>query len=494
MKRWLLSLLPLLTANWITLLGSIVTTTSAAAMLTIGIAMLLSVDTDQYKAALALLVFPSLFVLGLVVVALGYFVQRLRLRSKGSSVPDPLGDAVRSALSDDRVRRQIVFVAVATVANVAIVAVAATAATSYMNTPAFCGTLCHSVMQPEYDTYRESPHSRVDCVTCHIGPGASWAVKAKVDGLRQVLGVLTGNYSRPIPSPVAELRPARDTCEQCHWPAKFHGNSVAFRSHYANDEDNTQSTTALLLKIGGRDDRTGQFHGIHWHVSPDTEIRYEPLDERREKIGKVQVYSKGELVSEYLPAQPATGPSQEPRIMDCIDCHNRPTHVYDLNPSLAVDRLFDSGDLDKAVPFLHEVATAALTRAADAKIDRASADAWFMDQMAALYREGHPDKSVSDEALASAAASVAKLYRLNVYPDMGLTFGAHFNHLGHRGEDKDRRGCFRCHDDEHATGDGKKISQDCELCHGFLAMDEDPSGMAEPLKALLPQPPPKPQQ
>ncbi|MBM4356416.1 MAG: hypothetical protein FJ109_21915 [Deltaproteobacteria bacterium] len=485
MFGWLTSFIPRLGANWITLLGAVLTTFAAGSMAVLGVLLVLAEKADVYKSAVVLLVLPLVFIAGLLVIAVGFFWQRIRVRRSGGAVPDPLGDAIAAAFRDKTIRRQTLFVAVATAVNVLVVLVTGTAAVNYMDTPEFCGTLCHSVMQPEYDTYRESPHSRVKCVTCHIGPGASFAVKSKVDGLRQVWGVATGSYRRPIPSPVEELRPARDTCEQCHWPSKFHGNRVAFRMHYQDDEANTPTVNTLLLKIGGRDSVTGEFHGIHWHVDADTEIQYESLDERRERIGTVRVFRKGALVAEYKPKAPGTPPTGAPRTMDCIDCHNRPTHVYDATPALAVDRAFNEALLDRNVPFLHDVATKALSEAAEKSVNRDSAGSWLAKRMKALYQELHPGTTPSDETLGKAAEGVARLYLYNVYPDMSLTFGTHFNHLGHQGEDKDRRGCFRCHDDEHATADGKTISQDCELCHEILNMDEHPSSVPDPLKSLM---------
>jgi len=486
MWKWFLLLVPRLWANWITLLGSVLASVSAVGMAVLGFVLLSSPEFRPYTTALTLLVGPVVFCFGVAVIVAGLLWERLRRRTVEGPILDPLGECFKAAFADKRIRRLTGFVAFATVFNIVVITVTSTAAVHYMDTPGFCGKLCHSVMQPEYDTYRESPHSRVACVTCHIGPGASWAVKSKIDGLRQVWGILTDDFSRPIPSPVKELRPARDTCEQCHWPAKFHGNRVALRTHYQDDETNSATLNALLLKVGGRNPETGDFHGIHWHVSPDVEIRFEPLDARREKVGRVQVYKGGTLSAEYLPKEGGPQPTEPIRAMDCVDCHNRPTHVYDPNPAIAVDRAFNEGALDKAVPFLHEVSVKALTEAAAQSVERETVAPWLKVRMGALYKELHPDASVSDVALQKAAEGVSTLYLRNVYPHLKLTFGAHFNHLGHLGDERDRRGCFRCHDDEHAAKDGKTISMDCELCHGILAMDEDPATVADPLKALLP--------
>ncbi len=127
-------------------------------------------------------------------------------------------------------RRTAVLLFALTMANIVIVSLAAYRGVEYMDSVAFCGQVCHSVMKPEFVAYQDGPHSRVTCVQCHIGSGASWFARSKLSGTRQVFAVALNTYSRPIPSPVENLRPARDTCEQCHWPEKFHGDKVAQKS------------------------------------------------------------------------------------------------------------------------------------------------------------------------------------------------------------------------------------------------------------------------
>ncbi len=475
----LLSFLPRFWSNWITLLGTALTTVAGSTMIFFLAASLVTDTLNTYAAAIAFMVMPGIFVFGLVIITAGFFWERWRHRGR----VDPIQEAFKMAFKDARSRRLILFVSLVTLVNIFLLGMVGSASLSYMDTPEFCGTLCHSVMEPEYITYTESPHSRVKCVQCHIGPGASWAVKAKVDGLRQVWGVFTGNHRRPVPSPVHELRPARDTCEQCHWPSKFHGNRVNFTTHYEDDEENSPATTVLLMRVGGQDPETNEYHGIHWHVSKDIEVRYEALDEKREKVGKVYVYKGGEQIAEYLPPEGTEGTPQEERTMDCIDCHNRPTHVFDQTPRLAVDRAFNDGLLKLDVPYLHEAATAVL-KAAGEELEREDAPAHFADALPAFYKENHEDAELSEEQLTTSAAVIANLYRRNIFPTLKLTWETHPNHLGHRGEEQDKRGCFRCHNDEHATADGKTISMDCELCHGFLAEEESPEDLDETLRAL----------
>ena len=149
----------------------------------------------------------------------------------------------------------------------------------------FCGQLCHSVMNPEFVAYQASPHARVACVDCHVGSGASWYVKSKLSGIRQVYYTARGTYPRPIPTPVHNLRPAADTCEQCHWPKKFWGAQLKTFTHYGSDEQNTPRVIRMLIKTGGGDPSLGQSgEGIHWHMNINNKITYFASDEQRQVI------------------------------------------------------------------------------------------------------------------------------------------------------------------------------------------------------------------
>jgi nitrate/TMAO reductase-like tetraheme cytochrome c subunit len=481
LKR-LLSFLPRLWTNWLTLTGSIITTVAGCTIVLAVAAETVSPSPNPYTSAVAFLAMPMAFLFGLVLIPIGFAWERIKIRKRGGErIEDPIQAAFRTAMQDKVSRRRILFVGFMTLFNLLIVGAAGQRALGFMDSVEFCGTMCHTVMEPEYSAYLRSPHSRVKCVECHIGPGASWAVKAKISGLRQVWAVLVDSFERPVPAPVQELRPARDTCEQCHWPAKFHGNRVAFKTHFGDDEANTPKITALLLKVGGEDPRTGEFHGIHWHVSPDVEVRFDVLDDKREQVGKVAWYKKGELASEYLPAKQA-GEVREVRSMDCVDCHNRPTHIYDASPGAAVDRMFAEGKLDVMIPHLKAEAVKVITRT---DIPRDQAAQTLATELQAVYARDHADRKVAPERLAAAAEVLAAVYRENVFPDMKIGWDTYPSHLGHRGEEVDTRGCFRCHDDKHATADGKTLSQDCDICHEVLHEDESLDELPESLRALL---------
>ena len=129
--------------------------------------------------------------------------------------------------------------------------------------------------------------------------GADAFVKAKLNGVHQLVGVITGDYHRPIKTPIKNLRPARETCEQCHWPQKFVGNIDRTYQSFLTDETNTPFAVRLSLKVGGADPTHGPVGGIHWHMSQDNKIEYIATDERRQVIPWVRVTDPQGVVTEY---------------------------------------------------------------------------------------------------------------------------------------------------------------------------------------------------
>src|SRR5262245_60772894 len=243
--------------NTVTATGAVLTTASALTMIGFWILEVMQLrHVHPYAGIILFLILPVFFVLGLVLMPLGVFLRRRSLRALGQ-LPEtyPTIDLGAKAL-----QRGLALVAGATVVNVGILSAAAYQGVEYMDSTQFCGQACHSVMAPEYSAYVGSPHSRVACTECHLGPGAGWFVRSKLSGARQLVAVSLGTYSRPIPSPVKHLRPARETCETCHWPQKFTGDKLVVRTKYSDDEKNSPLTSVLLMKIGGQ--RAGGVSGI----------------------------------------------------------------------------------------------------------------------------------------------------------------------------------------------------------------------------------------
>ncbi|HXI60295.1 MAG TPA: NapC/NirT family cytochrome c, partial [Polyangia bacterium] len=411
--------------------------------------------------------------------------RRARVAGSAAVETDGVLAAFTRAMESETVRRRVAFVLLMTVLNVFIFSTVTYRAVTFMDTPQFCGTTCHKVMQPEYDAYNQSPHSRVACVECHIGSGAPSLLKAKLTGLRQVWGVATGNFHRPIETPVHNLRPATETCGNCHQANRQSGMRLDFRVHFKEDEANTPQVTAMMVNVGGQDRRTGEWSGIHFHASTRYRIRYEYLDEKRETVGRIQKLDGDKVVKEWLP--PKDRPAAAvvgTRTMDCVDCHNRATHVYDASPTAAVTRALSDGQLDRKVPWLYQTSVRVLKAATPS---RDQAQAHFRQALEAAYGRDHAAQTPSGEKLDQAATALTALYHRNVYPDMNLTWSNYRSQIGHGGPDpgKFKWQCFRCHAGDHKTAEGQELSSKCELCHEVVAKDELPGDLPDEIKPFL---------
>jgi hypothetical protein len=486
--RSFVSFLPRLWSNWITLLGSVVVSATAVTLLTALAIDFTSHRMNAYAGAILYLVMPGVMALGLLMIPVGLWLERRRVRRTPAA---PGGgestlELFTRAMHSETVRRRLAFVLLTTVLNVLIFATVTYRAVTFMETPKFCGSVCHQVMQPEYDAHATSAHSRVACVECHIGSGASSAVKAKLAGLRQVWGVATGQFHRPIETPVHNLRPASETCGNCHLPGRDAGTRLGFRVHFKPDEANTPQVTAMMFHVGGEDRRTGEASGIHWHASSRYEVRFEVLDEKRQVIGKVQKLDRGKVVEEWLPqnAQAQHEAVREVRTMDCTDCHNRATHAYDGTPADAVARALADGRLDRKVPWLYQVGVGVLAGAAP---PRARAESELRAALDAAYARDHAAQKPAAAKLDETARALAALYLRNVYPEMNLRWNTYASEIGHGGPDPGdtKAQCFRCHSSDHKTAKGEELSSKCELCHEVVAKDELPADLPDEIRPLL---------
>ena len=344
--------------------------------------------------------------------------------------------------------------------NIVIVSLAAFRGVEYMDSVEFCGQVCHTVMKPEFAAHQWQPHAHVKCVECHVGRGAPSFAKAKLAGTRRVFAVTFGTYPRPIVASAEQLIPARDTCVQCHWPEQRHGDKTRRVVEYADDEKNTDSVTTLHVHVGGGDGRLGAGAGIHWHTNVAIDVEYIATDRARQVIPYVLMKDRQGSIREYVvdgvtPEQLDAG---ERHRMDCTDCHNRPSHSIDATPERAVNDAMTRGDLPATLPFIHREAVKALKTVASSQ-EAAAAD--MSRRLRDFYRTETSASAARSSDVERAVLAVQNVYRRDVFPDMKVTFGTYANNIGHI----DSPGCFRCHDDNHKTKDGKTISQDCETCH-----------------------------
>jgi len=450
-----------LSNNWISLVGVVIVTTATVFWLFLLPTTLRGETENPYVGILAFLTIPAPFFGGLLMIPLGMWLKRRREGRAGIYPPEfPV-----LTWENPELRKLIYFIGGATVLNIMIASQLSYGAVNYMDSVTFCGQTCHAVMQPEFAAYQNSPHSKVDCVKCHIGPGADWFVRSKLSGVGQVFAVIFNTYPRPIPTPVHNLRPARETCEACHWPEKYGEDRLKVIPKYAEDQANSLTKTVLLVKIGGGNNGIG-IHGTHLGgPNSRTVIRYGHSDEARQNIPCVQ-YSVNGRMTEYRAAD--AKPNCEGltmREMDCMDCHNRPSHTFDL-PDRALDRALEAGRISASLPFVKKESVEIL------KAHYASHEEAAQKIPAAFtkyYQDNFPDVWTKRQSeITAAAAAVLAIYNRNVFPDMNVTWGKYPLNIGHT----DFPGCFRCHDDNHTAPDGKTITQDCGACHNLLAMDE----------------------
>ncbi len=452
--------------NWLSLAGAALTTSSAFVLVWFWFMEITSPhQIHAYAGILMFLIFPALFVVGLILIPFGIALERRKRRLAGEA-PKPL-QAVD--FKNPSVRRLLTVVGVLTFINVSIMGTAGLKGVEYMDSNQFCGLTCHTVMSPEYTAFLDSPHSRVGCAQCHIGQGAPALVRAKISGTRQLFAVAFGTYSRPIPSPVEHLRPARETCEQCHWPQKFTADKLIVRTKFAEDETNTPSTSILLMKIGGHTPNgTTGIHGRH--LDAMERISYITTDSRRQEIPKVTYREENGTLVDYV-SDEFKNLSKEKldkatsRKMDCIDCHNRPTHAFQL-PDRALDKALMEKRMSSELPFLKKKGLELLKATYS---DQKDAAAKIPVNLAEYYRTTYPEIYKTKRASVDTAGEVVKaIYMRNVFPEMKITWGTHPNNIGH----EDSVGCFRCHDGMHTAADGRTIKGDCDTCHTLLAQDE----------------------
>jgi len=440
--------------------GVVLVTSSAVMFLLFLFANLTGIVTNAYVGLISYMALPALFILGLVLIPLGWFRTR---RETGLT----LRELVARRFGEEELEETplgaplIQTLAIMTGVNVLILVAASVTGLHFMDQAEFCGTACHKVMNPEWVVYKQSPHARVRCVECHVGEGVRAHVDAKLNGLRQVWLATLGTYRRPIPTPVHNLRPARETCEKCHWPEKFYGHRMKTIVHYGDDEASTPRYTTLNLKV----DASSEEGGIHWHVARDVHVRYASLDDRREEMIWVEVDRPDGTTARYVNRRLDEEPRAEDiRTMDCVDCHNRATHIYE-TPESAVETRIRLGRIDRSLPSIKRVGVAALLA------EYPSAEAarrGIASSVASFYRRNHPDLLAGQaRAIDQAIEALQEAWERNVHPYMNLSWGTYPSLLGHR----ESRGCFRCHNRDMVDESGTWISDDCTLCHSILATD-----------------------
>jgi hypothetical protein len=455
--------------NWISAIGGVL-----AIGALFSFALLVWIDFTQdnqnpYLGIFTYIVAPAFLIVGLAAVFFGAWAQR-RWMIKHTAAPDKW----RLDFSDRAHRRRLVLFGIGALVFVMLSAFGSYQTYHYSESTQFCGQVCHDAMNPEWVTYQRGAHARVDCVQCHVGSGAQWFIKAKINGTHQLIAYTLDNYNRPIETPIKNLRPAQDTCEKCHWPEKFHGNVEINYEHFLSDKKNTPYTARMLMHVN-TSAAGSPLGGIHWHVSDTERVEYYAVDEKRQDIPWVRVTNIKDGTSRVFRTEAMKGepPPDRIRVMDCMDCHNRPAHVFP-TANEAVEKSMLTGELSLKLPNIKRVAVQAMTQ----KEITSSANA--PQKIADFIRSKYTDPAVAAE-VPVAVKTVQQIYANSIFPERKADWTVYPNHIGH----KDWPGCFRCHDDKHKTATGETVrASDCTSCHTIIAQGKtaelatiNPSGM-----------------
>lgn len=453
---------PSLIRNYVSFIGLVIVFTCLVCILLLFLIDLTQRTENPYFGIVTYVLLPGFLILGLLVVIAGMIRERRRRRLMPES---EIGRYPTIDFNDARQRNVATVALVATFLFVSMSAFGSYKAYEYTESVAFCGQTCHSVMNPEFVTFQAAPHAQIRCVDCHVGSGAQWYARSKLAGTRQLFALILGTYSRPIPTPVHNLRPADQTCGHCHWSDKFHGVKLKTFNHYAYDEQNSLRQVRMLINVGGGSPQTGIVAGIHWHMNLDNEITFISTDDRRLTIPWIRAKDRQGNVVEYYdrtrPPAPEQIANSDKRRMDCVDCHNRPAHRY-LTPDQAVDQSLAAGRLDPSLPFLKRESVAVLSKEYNTTGEAVQAIAANVDQ---FYRTNYADVYANKNALIkSTIGELQRIFQTYMFPEMKTDWRAHPDNIGHFYF----TGCFRCHDGEHVSNTGKVISNDCNVCHTVL--------------------------
>ncbi|MBS1718006.1 MAG: NapC/NirT family cytochrome c [Armatimonadetes bacterium] len=465
--------LPVSFYNLTTLVG----VTVAAVMLAL-ITILIITDSlrgfgNPYMGLVTYIALPAVMIVALLFAWIGFIRTRRRL-VRGMEHRYPTID-----LNSKRQRSLLTWVGILGVILMALSGFGSYQAYDYTESVKFCGQTCHGIMGPEYTAYQHSPHAKVGCKECHVGPGANSYMQSKLAGSYQLMAALTGKYHKPIPTPVKNIRSSKETCETCHWTGQFYSPKLRNHTYYLADDTNSTYQINMMVKVGTTD--LGKDEGIHSHMYLNNQITYIATDAQRQVIPYVEMHDKDGKLIVYRdtenPADAATLAKGERHTVDCIDCHNRPTHQFP-HPDTTLNFAFGRGQLDPSIPELKTAAVEALEKPYKTQ---AEGLAGIKTSLVEFYKKNHPNILTEKSAgLDNAVAVLQEIYGRSYFPEMKADWKAHPDNLDHIHSS----GCFRCHDDKHVSAEGRVISKNCQNCHLIVGQGKPGAMLPANMKGL----------
>lgn len=453
---------PSLFHNYISLAGLSIAFACLASIVLLFFIDITASSDQPYLGILLYILLPAVMLFGFFISIIGYFFERRRRRKL---TPEQIAEYPILDLNGPKRRRAFLVFIFCSVIFIFMTAFGSYQAYEFSESVTFCGEVCHTVMKPEFVAYNASPHAQVRCVECHVGGGAESYFRAKFSGVRQLYGVITDSYNIPVQTPVHNMRPANETCGKCHWAEKFYGDQLKVFNHYGYDKDNSLNQTRMLIKVGGGNSNTGEASGIHWHMNVANEVSFIASDEKRQNITWVQMKDKNGKIVEYTTKDAQLSPEQikemPKRKMDCIDCHNRPTHIY-LSPNEAVDNSLTAKKLDVSLPYMKNKAVEVLSKPYKTNQEAIQTISSDLDN---YYKTNYPEIYAEKRTIINnAVLEVQRIYSTYFFPEMKTDWQTHPNNVGHF----NAQGCFRCHDGKHFSESGKVIRNECNICHTTL--------------------------
>lgn len=446
--------------SWTTFAGMAIAITTFVMIIFLFLFSLIFAEGDSYSGLFIYIILPTIMFIGLLMIPIGIRIKRRK--EKRLKVEREFKFPVVD-FNDSKQRTMLFFIFIGLAIFLVLSALGSYQAFHYTETNEFCGTTCHKVMEPEHTAYMGSAHERVKCVECHVGSGAGWYVRSKLSGLYQVYSVIAKAYPTPIPTPIHNLRPAQETCEKCHWPEKFYDRKYVTHRHYMTDEENTEWDISLLMKTSPQYRALGLQDGIHWHINPNVRIEYKPATFKRDVIAWVKYtnLSTGEETI-YKDTENEVNESVldtlELRSMDCLDCHNRPSHHY-RSPVNFIDDAITAGKISSDIP---EIKLTAMGILANDFPTKDSAFAYIDSEIDSYYESNYPEVFDTNRVAIDAAKNAIKEeYSKNIFPLMKVKWSEYPNYMGHL----ENNGCYRCHNGSFQSEEKRFISRDCNLCH-----------------------------
>jgi len=232
--------------------------------------------------------------------------------------------------------------------------------------------------------------------------------------------------------------------------------------YFRYNKENTPEQISLLVRTGGGTPNLGENAGIHWHMAINEKVYFKATDRGLQQIPWIKVKSGDG--SETIYQDKSVNISDEDlkklplNFMDCMDCHNRPSHVF-VPPETAVDQAMAGGYISSKLPWIKKLALDALVKDYGEKQNVYEEMRHFID---AYYAENYPKVPTNQKAeLKQAVGAIFGIYDRNVFLTMKVNWTTYPNNIGHR----NWPGCFRCHNDHHVSLTGKVLTSACPACH-----------------------------